>query len=309
MSSYRFLVRAFAGVLALAASVTAVAAQQRSDFGTLSIQVRPPDAEIYIDGNLWQGPQGSGPLLVQLLPGQHRVEMRAPGRQQFSTEVTIRAGETYPLNVSLTQGGGVEAGPPQPLPPAPRPPQPPRPPAPVPPSAPGLVQVEDSGDGFVFAPVYKIAEVDHHTGQFLGMYGGMVFAGQFMIGAGGYWQMDSTYGTHLTYGGPVLEWRVFRGNAVGFNLHGLIGGGWRYADYGYHGCYYCDGGHPDPHNGYYYNPYPYGWDNGFFVAEPEAQVVFRFGSSMRVQAGVGYRATSEHGANGVSGSFAVQIGR
>jgi hypothetical protein len=47
----------------------------------------------------------------------------------------------------------------------------------------------------------------------------------------------------------------------------------------------------------------------FFVAEPEAQVVFRFGSMVRLQAGAGYRATSADGLSGASGSISVQFGR
>ena len=50
-------------------------------------------------------------------------------------------------------------------------------------------------------------------------------------------------------------------------------------------------------------------DDTFFVAEPEAQIVVRFGTFVRVQGGVGYRATSVNGLSGASSSVSVQFGR
>ena len=94
MAALRVLVRVCFTIAFLAFTATISTAQQRTDFGTLSIQVRPPDAEIFIDGERWTGSDANAPLQVQLSPGVHRVEMRSPGRQTFSTNVTIRAGET-----------------------------------------------------------------------------------------------------------------------------------------------------------------------------------------------------------------------
>ena len=97
MLSYRVSVRLIACVLFTALTATVGAAQQRTDFGTLSVQVRPPDAEIFIDGERWTGSEGPGPLEVQVSPGTHRVEIRSPGRQTFVRTISIRAGETLPL--------------------------------------------------------------------------------------------------------------------------------------------------------------------------------------------------------------------
>jgi hypothetical protein len=133
-----------------------------------------------------------------------------------------------------------------------------------------------------------------------------VFGGQLLVGAGGYWQADSTSGIHLAYGGPVVEWRLFPHRTVGVNLHGLVGGGQLYADHGYYYGY----GHP-PGGAHVTPHYSYGYTDGdvFFVAEPEAQIVVRFGASVRLQGGVGYRATSANGLNGASGSVTMQFGR
>jgi len=306
MSSVRVLARFFAGLLLIGMIATSAAAQQRADFGTLFIQVRPPDAEILIDGEKWTGSEGTS-LQVLLAPGTHRVEIRSPQRDTFVGEVTIRAGQTTPLNVSLTRS---EQSEPAPLVP---------PPVDTPPAAPrsashssGTVHVTTGEDGFMIAPDYRITEINHHTGQLIGAYGGYVFAGQFLTGIGGYWQADSTDGAHLAYVGPVFEWRVFPDRTIGLNLHGLIGGGWRYADDFYYANFDGPGndrrGMPVPVHAHY--GIPYGWyGEAFFVAEPEAQVVVRLGSSMRLHGGVGYRAVSANGLSGVSGSVSMQFGR
>ena len=288
-------------LLSLSLIVPVAAAQQRADFGTLSIQVRPSDADVFIDGERWTGSGENGPLQVQLSPGTHRVEIRSAGRQTFSRDITIRSGETTPLNVALTQGDASDA-------PASPPPFEHRPPTAQSPGASsgGIVRTANE-DGFVIAPDYRVTEINHHTAQMVGAYGGYVFAKQLLIGAGGYWQADSTDGARMFYTGPVVEWRLFPDSTVGLNLHGLVGGGWRYLDDDFY--YWQIRGNrflPPPGT----RPFPHGWYNdGFFVAEPEAQVVWRAGSWARLQGGVGYRATSTDGLSGASGSVSVQFGR
>jgi len=70
-------------------------------FGTLALRVQPADADVSIDGEQWRGPEGQDRLTVQLAAGPHRIEIRKPGYEPYSTEVQIRRGETTPLNVSL----------------------------------------------------------------------------------------------------------------------------------------------------------------------------------------------------------------
>jgi len=310
MPSVRSYARVIATALFLGVIATSAAAQQRTGYGTLSIAVRPPDAEILIDGEKWTGPGGAGPLQVQLAPGTHRVEIRSPQRETFVSDVTVRAGETTPLNVSLTRAESSETAPPPP--PPVETPTTPR----TAPQSSSPVHVTSNEDGLMIAPDYRVTEINHHTSQLIGAYGGYVFGGQFLAGAGGYWQADSTLGTRIAYFGPVFEWRVFPERTIGLNLHGLVGGGWSYADDFYYANF--DGprvdprGRPQPQplntNGHYGIPYGH-YGASFFVAEPEAQVVVRLGSSMRLQGGVGYRATSENGLSGVSGSVSMQFGR
>ena len=292
MPSYRLPVCFAACALFLTPAVTA--AQQRTDLGTLSIQVRPPDAEIVIDGERWLGSEIAGVMVIQLPPGVHRVELRSRGGRPYSTEVTIRAGETTPLNVGL-QSAEMRAPEPSAPPPAPPPPG-------------GIRGRSVSEDGFVMAPDFRVSEIGDETAKFVGAYGGWVFAGRLLVGGGGYWQADSTSGLHLAYGGPVVEWRMFPDRKVGFTLHGLVGAGQLYADHDSF-RYTTNVGRRPRGRIVPYSPYPYGYSDIFFVGEPEAQIVLRLGPSFRVQGGVGYRATSANGLDGATGSISVQFGR
>jgi len=74
-----------------------------SDFGSVALRVQPGDATITIDGERWDGAQGEERLVVQLASGTHNVEIRKDGYRTYITDITVRRGETTPLNVSLTR--------------------------------------------------------------------------------------------------------------------------------------------------------------------------------------------------------------
>ena len=44
-------------------------------------------------------------LLLELIEGTHRVEIRKEGFKTYSSTVRVRQGETVTLNVSLSPGG------------------------------------------------------------------------------------------------------------------------------------------------------------------------------------------------------------
>lgn len=71
-------------------------------FGAIAIRVQPADAEVYIDGERWEGPQVDEALVVQIAPGTHRVEVRKAGYREYTAEVAVAAGQTLPINVSLS---------------------------------------------------------------------------------------------------------------------------------------------------------------------------------------------------------------
>jgi PEGA domain len=72
-----------------------------NDYGTLALRVQPADAEVLIDGERWAGSPGDERLEVQLSTGAHNLEVRKDGYRIYSTDVTIRGGETATLNVAL----------------------------------------------------------------------------------------------------------------------------------------------------------------------------------------------------------------
>jgi hypothetical protein len=72
-----------------------------SAYGTLAVRVQPGSATVTIDGDRWAGPEGQDRLLVELAEGTHHVQIERDGFESYSSDVTIRRGETTPLNVSL----------------------------------------------------------------------------------------------------------------------------------------------------------------------------------------------------------------
>lgn len=72
-------------------------------FGAISVRVQPADAEVLIDGEKWDAPAGEPRLFVQVSEGTHRVEIHKDGYRPYTSTVRVRAGETVPVNVSLTQ--------------------------------------------------------------------------------------------------------------------------------------------------------------------------------------------------------------
>ena len=65
--------------------------------------MQPLDADVVIDGELWQRPQGLERLVVSLPAGPHHVDVRKPGFVPFSTDVQVKPGETATINVSLSE--------------------------------------------------------------------------------------------------------------------------------------------------------------------------------------------------------------
>ena len=58
---------------------------------------------VLIDGERWEGPANEDRLVVQLSAGRHVIEVQKDGFRQYTTEVTVRSGETATLNIALTR--------------------------------------------------------------------------------------------------------------------------------------------------------------------------------------------------------------
>jgi hypothetical protein len=74
---------------------------ERGAMGSLRLRVQPADAVVLVDGERWEWPAGEDRLTIDLPEGTHRVEVQREGHQPYGTTITIRRGETTPLNVSL----------------------------------------------------------------------------------------------------------------------------------------------------------------------------------------------------------------
>ena len=69
----------------------------------LSIRVQPSGADVFIDGERWEGPADGDRLVVQVAPGSHHVEVRREGYRTYATDITARAGDTSTINISLSR--------------------------------------------------------------------------------------------------------------------------------------------------------------------------------------------------------------
>jgi hypothetical protein len=78
-----------------------VRGRESQRFGTLAVRTQPGDADLFIDGERWNAPDGEGRIAVQLSEGRHHVEVRKAGFTTYVEDVLIRSNNTLTLNVSL----------------------------------------------------------------------------------------------------------------------------------------------------------------------------------------------------------------
>ena len=202
-------------------------------------------------------------------------------------------------------------------------------PAAQPVTQPSRMQVTQLKSGWLAAPDVKFTNVDDHAATFAGGYAGWVTEGTFLVGGGGYWLANGSDDLEMAYGGLVLEWLARTDKRIGFGARTLIGGGSATIGMSYTDLYgpitpVVLGGEP-VRFGHHGPRRPRGFDPGsladrsfrvsenFFIAEPQANVLFALTNWMRINAGVGYRligGTSllDDRLHGVSGTVALQFG-
>jgi len=73
----------------------------RPDSGRVRLDVRPPDASVYVDGQ-FQGPAGEMGELI-LAPGPHRVEVVRPGFRTEERDVQVEPRSTRTLTIELSR--------------------------------------------------------------------------------------------------------------------------------------------------------------------------------------------------------------
>ena len=81
-----------------------ILADCRAMVGTLTIMTNPPEADLYVDGQL----KGQSPLKLTLAQGQHMVEARYPNYSSNKTEVMIKDDETQVTRLKLSRDPIIE---------------------------------------------------------------------------------------------------------------------------------------------------------------------------------------------------------
>jgi hypothetical protein len=181
----------------------------------------------------------------------------------------------------------------------------------------GPLVIEKIQNGWLFAPDMRAADLDGKTGALAGGYAGRFYDNTFVFGGGAYFLTNRDDDFKLAYGGPVVEWLALTNRRIGFGVRALVGFGTATL--------------PVPvteivdervlasatgrHRVRFDLWDPTGTiaiDDGFFIAEPQANVHFNLTRGQRIVFGVGYRATAgahfiDDQLNGLSGSISYQL--
>jgi hypothetical protein len=181
----------------------------------------------------------------------------------------------------------------------------------------GPMKIERVRSGVLLAPDFKVTEIDGRTSELVGGYGGWLADKTFFIGGGGYWLANGSRDRRLGYGGLVLQWMARGDRSLGYSLKGLVGGGESTLSRSVTQTIRIPerliGGRPQAGRQLQSITTSIRTRRGFFVAEPEADVVLRITKTIRLTAGAGYRLiAAEHGdesrLRGAVGTIGLQLG-
>jgi hypothetical protein len=188
----------------------------------------------------------------------------------------------------------------------------------------GPMIVERVESGFLVAPDFKVTAVDHKTSALAGAYAGWVTDNTLLIGAGGYWLANRSQDREMAYGGLVVGWLVRANRRFGFSAKALVGGGQATLSNTTVGIVEVPGDRDGPFGRGSNSPWEHPvlqpnattrvrFHDGFFMADPAANLLVNLTHRLRLTGGVGYRLISgARGADdrlrGVTGSLALLIG-
>jgi hypothetical protein len=199
------------------------------------------------------------------------------------------------------------------------------------PASPGTLTVERVPSGWVIAPDVTMTEFNKEFGTLVGAYGGWLSDRTWLLGMGGYWLANNTHNHGMAYGGLVVQAVAHGDQRFGFAVKALVGGGDATVTAAYRDVYgtpasnglpdivFGHGGHPGRPS---HHPTPpptitpgtqVVFHEGFFIAEPQAQLMWNVTSNVRLTFGAGYRIIA--GADPVNdrlrgpiGSVSVEFG-
>lgn len=196
-------------------------------------------------------------------------------------------------------------------------------PAPPPNSSSGMI-LERIQSGFVVAPDVKFTTVNDDFANLAGVYGGWLNDRKLLIGAGGYWLTNRSSDFNMGYGGLVVSWNTRTERRVGFDVRTLVGGGTGTVS-GRLGDFFVLPNRPEPGHASRFRPpfrrpdrgltedTPIRLHEGFFIAEPQVDLLLKLTDRLRLTTGVGYRLiagaeTIDDRLRGVTGTIGLQIG-
>jgi hypothetical protein len=191
-------------------------------------------------------------------------------------------------------------------------------PAPPAPAAP--MTLERVYNSWIVGPDLKFTQFDRTTATLVGVRGGYLLDNTLLFGAAAYWQTNGGRNQSLGYGGPLVQWTALRNHRVGVAVSGLAG--WGSSTLTSTIVYTPPPPFPLPtKRDFTIGPAAPGlapitsqvrFDQGFFVAEPQANVTITLNRWARLDTGFGYRvvggAASANRVQGMTGSIGLQIG-
>jgi len=143
------------------------------------------------------------------------------------------------------------------------------------------VLVNGVDSGAMIALDNKFSEIGGRFENFLGVYGGWLVNKRFLLGGGIY---GKTTGATIGYGGLVVEYFIDPNRLVNVSVKGLVGGGGTTV----------------------------GWNDPFFVLEPEVKLSLNITDWMRLGFGGGYRyirsSFDNDALSGLSANIDVKFG-
>lgn len=82
---------------------TVSVAPSYASYGGVSLEIGPPDADVYVDGAYVGRAEDFGPTEppLTMLPGRHRIELAAPGYETLAFDVDVVPGEVVPYQGAL----------------------------------------------------------------------------------------------------------------------------------------------------------------------------------------------------------------
>ena len=197
-------------------------------------------------------------------------------------------------------------------------------PGPTTQNPPGAIIVERIQSGFLVAPDIKFTTVNDDFANLAGIYGGWLNDRRLLIGAGGSWLTNRARDFNMGYGGLVVSWLARTDRRVGFDVRTLIGGGTATVS-GRLGDFFSLPSRAAPVHFSRFRP-PFrrpdrgvtedtqiAVHDGFFVAEPQLDLLVKLTDRLRLTSGVGYRLIGgaeriDDRLRGVTGTIGLQIG-